>query len=109
MRRLQLLIFACVSLGISPVSAQDVVAGASLARKQCAGCHQIGEHPKPGLGLAPAFVKIASAKGMTQISIGVFLRTSHEVMPNFVLSEREISDVAAYIISLRAKVPPRPR
>ena len=81
--------------------AQDAAAGAELARKHCAGCHQIGLRSRPSLGFAPAFVKIAAAKGTTATSIVVFLSTPHEPMPNYVLSQKEIHDVAAYIVGLR--------
>jgi len=93
--------------GIPPLKAQDAAAGADVARKHCSGCHQTEEQPRPILGFAPAFAKIANTKGMTQTSIEVFLKTPHEVMPNYVLSEREISDVAAYIASLRSEPSPR--
>jgi len=102
-RRLAVLCFFAAS---SPLRAQDVAAGADVARKHCSGCHQTEEQPRPILGFAPAFAKIANTKGMTQTSIEVFLKTPHEVMPNYVLSERDISNVAAYIASLRSAPPP---
>lgn len=104
---IRLLAVLCFFAASAPLRAQDAVAGADVARKHCSGCHQTQEQPRPILGFAPAFVKIANTKGMTQTSIEVFLKTPHEVMPNYVLSEREISDVAAYIASLRSKASPR--
>lgn len=82
-------------------SAQDIAAGQALARKQCSGCHYAGKEAKPPFGFAPAFTKIARTKGMTETSIQVYLTTQHEVMPNYVLSPKEVRDVAAYIASLR--------
>ncbi len=79
--------------------AQDVAAGSQLARIRCTGCHQVGQRPQAGI--APSFVDVAATRGMTQLSIQVFLRTPHDHMPNYVLSEKQIADVAAYIISLR--------
>jgi mono/diheme cytochrome c family protein len=104
---IRLLAVLCFFAASAPLRAQDAAAGADVARKHCSGCHQTQEQPRPILGFAPAFVKIADTKGMTQTSIEVFLKTPHEVMPNYVLSEREISDVAAYIASLRSKASPR--
>jgi len=104
---IRLLAVLCFFAASAPLRAQDAAAGAGVARKHCSGCHQTQEQPRPILGFAPAFVKIADTKGMTQTSIEVFLKTPHEVMPNYVLSEREISDVAAYIASLRSKASPR--
>jgi mono/diheme cytochrome c family protein len=39
----------------------------------------------------------------TELSIKVFLRSSHKNMPNFILSPEEIDGVAAYILELRKK------
>ena len=39
----------------------------------------------------------------TAMSIRAFLSTSHDVMPNFNLTNTQISDVAAYILSLRVR------
>lgn len=88
-------------LGLEPALAQDIAAGKQAARTLCNGCHDIGNHPAPSLGLAPSFVKIANTKGMTQTSVQVFLSTSHEVMPNYSLSQKQIRDVAAYIMTFR--------
>ena len=107
MRRILFLVAACLPFCLSPARAQDVVAGGDVARKHCSGCHEVSGRPSGILGFAPAFVKIAGTKGMTQTSVEVFLGTPHEVMPNYVLSEREIRDVAAYIISLRPAAPNR--
>jgi mono/diheme cytochrome c family protein len=104
---IRLLAVLCFFAASSPLRAQDAAAGADVARKHCSGCHQTEERPRPIIGFAPAFAKIANTKGMTQTSIEVFLKTPHEVMPNYVLSEREISDVAAYIAGLRSEPSPR--
>jgi len=90
-----------LGLGLDSALAQDIAAGKQVARTLCKGCHDIANRPPPSLGLAPSFVKIANTKGMTQTSIQVFLSTSHEVMPNYSLSPKQIRDVAAYIMTLR--------
>jgi mono/diheme cytochrome c family protein len=36
----------------------------------------------------------------TQLSLHVFLRTSHAGMPNILLDEHEIDDLAAYLMSM---------
>ena len=89
--------------------AQDVAAGARVAERQCTGCHQIARAMNKAPGIAPSFAQIANSRGMTETSIEVFLRTSHEGMPNFVLRDKSITDVAAYIISLRGPRTDAPR
>ena len=88
---------------IEPAIAQDIAAGEQVARTSCSSCHEIEARPTPSFAVAPPFRAIARTRGMTQTSIAVFLKTPHEIMPNYVLSEQQIRDVAAYIIDLRSK------
>ena len=82
--------------------AGDVSRGRMLAQMTCAECHAIG---KNGLrsrnGQAPTFVALANTRGMNAMDISVALRTSHREMPNLSLSNEEVEDVAAYILSLK--------
>ena len=39
----------------------------------------------------------------TELSLKVFLRSSHKSMPNFILQPEETDDIVAYILSLRRK------
>src|SRR5579872_530756 len=80
---------------------QDIAGGARVAQMQCSGCHQIGHGPRAKAGIAPSFADIAATKGTTQLSIEAFLSTPHEKMPNYVLSQKQIADVASYIMGLR--------
>lgn len=41
----------------------------------------------------------------TSLSIHAFLRTTHDVMPNFRLTEPQIDNVGAYILEMRARPP----
>lgn len=93
----------CVGLWLSGAAAmaQDLAAGSRLAHMQCADCHQVGPNPNGKTSVAPSFVDIASTKGMTQTSIQVFLSTPHAGMPNYILNQPQIADVASYIMSLR--------
>lgn len=88
---------------LEPAMAQDIAAGEYVARTSCSSCHEIGARPTPSFTVAPPFRGIARTRGMTQTSIEVFLKTPHEIMPNYVLNENQIRDVAAYIIDLRTK------
>ena len=96
-------VFVFVSLVISGGTAlcQDIAAGGRVAQMQCTGCHEVGNRQKATPGIAPSFMDIAATKGMTQLSIEVFLSTPHEKMPNYTLTQKQIRDVASYIMSLR--------
>ena len=77
--------------------------GLSFARQHCAACHAVaadGASPNPE---SPPFEDIANRTGVTAATLGTFLRDSHnfpEAMA-FRVDRRRISDLSAYIITLR--------
>jgi mono/diheme cytochrome c family protein len=79
--------------------------GEQIANENCIFCHQIvpGTEPKNPKSGAPSFVDVANLASTTELSIKVFLRSSHRSMPNFVLTPEEIDSIAAYILGLRQK------
>jgi mono/diheme cytochrome c family protein len=82
----------------------DVAEGRRLATSWCANCHQVGPQPSVRASDAiPTFASIAALPSTTPMSIRAFLHTSHRNMPNFNLSDTQIDDVSAYILSLRNK------
>ena len=83
----------------------DPTTGAKLAKSECAACHAIGpdfeaRSPEPK---APRFADVAKMPSTTELSIKVFLRSTHKTMPNIILSDEELDSVAAYILGLRGK------
>ena len=90
----------------APVLAQslpgDPYEGQSLAREVCAACHSV-EQGDQGASMrgAPAFQDVANDAAVTALSLRVFFRTPHEQMPDLILSETEIDDITAYILSLK--------
>ncbi len=76
--------------------------GARLAAEVCAECHAItaGDFDSPNLD-APAFQIVADRPATTALSLGVWFRSPHPTMPNFVLTPDETSNLIAYIFSLR--------
>ena len=87
------------------VWAQDdgaVLKGETIARQICAECHAVqkGQLQSPN-GQAPTFKAVATTPGMTTIALAAALRTSHRTMPNIILADDDLRDVAAYITSLR--------
>jgi mono/diheme cytochrome c family protein len=81
----------------------DVAAGRVLAREACIACHVVDPaNASPRVvAIGPNFQDIANTKGMTATALRVFLTTSHPKMPNLILTPEQITDVAAYILSLR--------
>jgi cytochrome c len=79
----------------------DATRGHVLAQAWCSSCHAIEKFAIPLDNRAPAFTAIAAMRSMTPLAIRVFLQSSHEPMPNFIMKKQDIDDLAAYIVSLR--------
>ena len=84
----------------------DPAEGRRLATAWCSSCHQIDPRTQAIANEGvPSFQAIAAMPSTTLLSIRAFLRTSHDVMPDFKLTEPQIDDVGAYILRLRARPP----
>lgn len=83
----------------------DPAAGEHIAKTECASCHAIkrdaeAKSPDPK---APRFIDVAKMPSTTELSLKVFLRSSHRNMPNVILAPEEIDSLASYILSLGGK------
>jgi mono/diheme cytochrome c family protein len=79
----------------------DVSAGHAFAREACKACHMSRRERAKKIVIGPAFRDIANTRLMTATAIRVFLTSSHPKMPNLILTPEEITNVSAYILSLR--------
>ena len=78
--------------------------GRRLSAVWCSECHQTSADAQTLANDAvPSFWAIAAMPSTTSMSIRAFLSTSHKVMPDFKLTDGEIDDLGAYILSLRAR------
>ena len=102
-----LLLMAFLMLGPRQAQAYgDPAAGHQLAAAWCSNCHQVEPHTQiPATDAVPSFRAVAVMPSTTSMSIHAFLRTSHDVMPDFRLTEPQIDDVSAYILGLRTQAP----
>ncbi len=87
--------------GASRPASRTAEEGHRLAQAWCQTCHAV----EPGMaGLfdqAPSFQAIAKRNGTTALSLKVFWRTSHQTMPNLVISPEQADALVNYILSLR--------
>ena len=84
----------------------DSAEGRRLATTWCSGCHQIDPQTQVLTSdSVPSFQAIAAMPSTTSMSVRAFLSTSHKVMPDFKLTDRQIDDLGNYILSLRARRP----
>ena len=76
--------------------------GLAFARERCSFCHGVeyGDEFSPNV-LAPTFEQIADTPGMTQTALSVALRSTHQMMPDLILSSEEIAAIGAYLETLR--------
>ena len=100
-----LLVLAGMTFTSGNLQAQEVGnanEGLRIARTVCAECHLVEKLPgqSPNL-VAPTFEHIANIPGMNSTAVIAALRTSHESMPNIIIKGSDLSDVVAYILSLR--------
>ena len=80
--------------------------GHRLATSWCSSCHQVELRAQASANDAvPSFRAIAAMPSTTSMSLRAFLSTTHAVMPNYELTNTQIDDVGAYILSLRGHQP----
>ena len=98
-----LVALAAESIAIAPAMAAEdperVATGRSLARQACLTCHAEDATTIK----APGFAAIGAMPSTTELSVKVFLRTSHRNMPDIMLDERQIDAIAAYILDRGGK------
>ncbi len=104
MRRLAILTLLLLfpgSLSIAAQEAGDPQAGAAYAEQYCAKCHAIADEGASPEHTAPRFKDVANTSGMTATALRVWLQSSHPTMPNIILEQNDLSNVVAYILSLK--------
>jgi cytochrome c len=78
--------------------------GHRLAEAWCKDCHAIEATTAGTTGAAnaaPPFTAIANQPSTTELSLKVFLRSSHRSMPNLVITPDQADDLVNYILSLK--------
>jgi cytochrome c len=81
--------------GGAELAAASASEGRRLAEAWCRPCHAI-EPQMPS-----SFEAIANRHGTTALSLKVFLKTSHQNMPNLVIAPDQADALASYILSLK--------
>lgn len=106
MRRLAkgVIIMAMLAVLPVPLRAEDaeVAKGRELAHALCARCHlNEGQGEKEGPMGVPGFVAVANRPKQTYDGIVRWLKAVPPMMPDHHLTQDEIYNLAAFIISLR--------
>ena len=91
-----------LAAGLPDAAADDVAKGRKLARALCAQCHlNEGQGEKQGAMGIPGFIAVANRTGQTFDGIVSWLKSVPPMMPNHHLTQDEMFDLAAFIMSLR--------
>lgn len=85
-----------------PQGNDPVSRGRGLADAWCMTCHRVGSAGGGG-GHDLDFVAIANMHATTELSLRVFLQSSHRDMPNIVLRGKDLDDLVAFIMSLKRR------
>jgi len=87
----------------APTETNEVRQGRALAVRVCSICHgiRLGQ-PSTAAG-APNFYTVAMTPGMTALALRVALQRPHHSMPDLALTNDELRNVTAYILSLRPR------
>jgi mono/diheme cytochrome c family protein len=83
--------------------AADTAQGRDLAQKLCVNCHIIehgGQQDQVTVGI-PSFMAIANKAEQTNSKLRSFVRQPHPPMPSVELSEHQLDNIVAYILSLK--------
>ncbi len=99
MRLIQVLSPLLLMVAAQGADAADVQQGAALARQWCIGCHAV-ENQTNVSDLTPSFRSIARRRAGQTDYLKMYLVRPHAPMPPLNLSNREIDDLAAYILSI---------
>ena len=106
------LLMLTTSVAAAESEERSIRAGFTIAAERCASCHVASPHQTlmPLTPDAPKFEDIANRRGTSKESLIRFLGSAHGFGPSSesppalalnVLADREKSDLASYILSLR--------
>ncbi len=97
---------ACGTAGLAEAASGppgDPQRGLALARQFCSSCHLVQREDKgPALADAPTFLEIAARPGIDADGlVALVVAKPHPQMPEPPLSQAQLRDIAALILSLK--------
>lgn len=81
--------------------ARDPDHGREVAQRVCVGCHAIEPGVQPRQADVPSFPEIANRPDQTIQTIIGAMYYPHPEMPGIPLTNKEVRDVAAYVLTFR--------
>lgn len=102
--RILFVLAALLVPAVSFAAADDVgdpVAGRKIAEAWCGNCHALRGSDRATVTGAPSFAAIGANRAITPLALRAFLQTPHDRMPDLHLSNSEMDDLIAYVLSTR--------
>jgi mono/diheme cytochrome c family protein len=96
-----LLIGAGLSFSAPATSQPDPIHGKDLATRLCSNCHLVSAGQEHANVDIPSFNEIANKEGQTAGGIMAHIMLPKHPMPTIPLTQSELADLAAYILSMR--------
>jgi mono/diheme cytochrome c family protein len=79
----------------------DPFHGKELAKQLCANCHLVDNQQQQTNADVPSFNEIANQEGQTAGAVMAHIILPKHPMPTIPLTQSELADLAAYIMSMR--------
>ena len=95
------LLGAGASLAGPLTSLPDPERGKELAQRLCSNCHLVTSEQQHAVADVPSFHEIANMQGQTEGSIMAKIVIPKHPMPVIPITETELKDLAAYIMTLK--------
>jgi mono/diheme cytochrome c family protein len=96
-----LLLGTGLSLAAPATSQPDPIHGKDLAMRLCSNCHLVSAVQEHANVDVPSFDEIANKEGQTAGAIMAHIMLPKHPMPTIPLTQSELADLAAYILSMR--------
>jgi mono/diheme cytochrome c family protein len=76
--------------------------GRGIAVDLCGDCHIVSPDQSPdGMRLGPDLMQRVGAPEITELALRSYLRTTHPVMPNIMLTQEQADDIIAYLMTFK--------
>lgn len=98
---LHLVLLSAAGLAGSALAQGNAGTGGAIAERWCASCHLVSADQTAAVADVPSFPSIAQRTDSEIEALEGFLVDPHPPMPDMSLTRHEISDLLAYIRSLR--------
>ena len=90
-----------MALAAPATNQPDPFHGKELAKQLCSNCHLVDNQQQQTNADVPSFNEIANREGQTAGAVMAHIMLPKHPMPTIPLTQSELADLAAYIMSMR--------